>query len=158
VKPLVGRAAELAVVERLLMTADRRPRIVSVHGPGGIGKSRLLAEIGRLARDTGRQLRVLRSVDIEGSSRLPLAWKGLAVSASLHRWRSSSTIARQRRCAVSSTKFWCRASRIWLSRWPLSPDGHAQLTVVGGSYEQDHGPPVDTQKAWEPYFGGQSLA
>ena len=39
--PLVGRAAELAAV---LGALDER-RLVTVHGPGGVGKSRLLAEV-----------------------------------------------------------------------------------------------------------------
>jgi hypothetical protein len=45
----VGRRAELRGIEDLL-TADEPPAsVVFVHGPGGIGKSTLLREVGRLA-------------------------------------------------------------------------------------------------------------
>ncbi len=45
--PLVGRAGELAGV---LGALDER-RLVTVHGPGGVGKSRLLAEVYWRMRD-----------------------------------------------------------------------------------------------------------
>ena len=50
--PLVGRREELASVESLL----RRPhvRLVTLLGPGGIGKSRLALEIARRQRDVYR--------------------------------------------------------------------------------------------------------
>jgi predicted ATPase len=58
--PLVGRERELDILERLWLQAcgERRPRLVSVIGPAGIGKSRLAEEFARLvvARG-GRALR-----------------------------------------------------------------------------------------------------
>lgn len=51
----VGRADALASVDRFL-SGDTLLRVLLVHGPGGIGKSTLLREIGRRARAAGRPL------------------------------------------------------------------------------------------------------
>lgn len=48
-----GRAGALGVVDRLL-DGDGSARVLLVHGPGGIGKSALLREIGRRAGARGR--------------------------------------------------------------------------------------------------------
>jgi hypothetical protein len=50
----VGRAAELAFLERCL-TDEPPASVVLVHGPGGIGKSSLLRELGRRAELLGRE-------------------------------------------------------------------------------------------------------
>ena len=42
--PLVGRAADLAFLADL----SRDHRVVTITGPGGVGKTRVLAELGRL--------------------------------------------------------------------------------------------------------------
>ncbi len=42
--PLVGRAADLAALEDLV----RESRVVTITGPGGVGKTRALVELGRL--------------------------------------------------------------------------------------------------------------
>jgi hypothetical protein len=48
----VGRARELALLDRVLdPTSDRS--VVLIHGPGGIGKSAVLREVRRRARDRG---------------------------------------------------------------------------------------------------------
>ena len=53
-EPLVGRSAELASLERTLHAArDQRPRMRLVTGEPGVGRSRLLAEAGELARQLG---------------------------------------------------------------------------------------------------------
>ena len=45
--PMVGRAAELAILTQMLrnVTEHRRPELVTVFGPAGVGKSRLLREL-----------------------------------------------------------------------------------------------------------------
>ena len=42
--PLVGRAADLAALVELA----REHRVVTITGPGGVGKTRILIELGRL--------------------------------------------------------------------------------------------------------------
>jgi hypothetical protein len=51
----VGRVAELSMLERCL-SDDPPASVVLVHGPGGIGKSTLLRELGRRARESGREV------------------------------------------------------------------------------------------------------
>ncbi|MEA2435815.1 MAG: hypothetical protein QOF65_371 [Thermoleophilaceae bacterium] len=54
----VGRAAELAFFDSLLVD-DPPASVVLVHGPGGIGKSTLLREVGRRAAERGRSPRLV---------------------------------------------------------------------------------------------------
>src|SRR5215469_8015952 len=49
-----GRAAELIFVEQCLDAHDPPASVVHICGPGGIGKSTLLREVARRARDRGR--------------------------------------------------------------------------------------------------------
>ena len=60
--PMVGRDHELATLRGLLDEAieGRLPRLVIVSGPAGIGKSRLLRELIRVAGDGVDELLVLR--------------------------------------------------------------------------------------------------
>ena len=54
----VGRAADLAFFDALLVD-DPPASVVLVHGPGGIGKSTLLREVGRRAESRGRSARLV---------------------------------------------------------------------------------------------------
>jgi class 3 adenylate cyclase len=51
--PMVGRDREMALVESIWdrVVAERRPHLVTVIGPAGIGKSRLVSEISTLIGD-----------------------------------------------------------------------------------------------------------
>ncbi|HEU4657702.1 MAG TPA: AAA family ATPase [Capillimicrobium sp.] len=67
---LVGRAAELAAVDELLTELERgTPRALEILGPAGIGKSRLLAELG--ARADARGHVVLSGAGAELEQDLP---------------------------------------------------------------------------------------
>src|SRR3954467_15477529 len=54
----VGREPELAFFDALLVD-DPPASVVLVHGPGGIGKSTLLREVGRRAEPRGRSPRLV---------------------------------------------------------------------------------------------------
>jgi len=65
--PLVGRQRELATFEAYLEAAQEgRGGIMFVAGEPGIGKTRLLVEIGRLARARGWEVLSGRAYDSEG--------------------------------------------------------------------------------------------
>ncbi|MBK8233793.1 MAG: ATP-binding protein [Candidatus Eisenbacteria bacterium] len=49
----VGRAAELDLFRSVLRAEDLPFAVIHIHGPGGIGKSTLLREYGRLAAEEG---------------------------------------------------------------------------------------------------------
>ena len=49
--PFVGRQPELATLSRMLTDSDLR--LVTIQGPGGVGKSRLLLELGRSVAEAG---------------------------------------------------------------------------------------------------------
>jgi class 3 adenylate cyclase/tetratricopeptide (TPR) repeat protein len=59
--PFVGRGDELALLELLLLRSvrERRPQLVSLVGPAGIGKSRLAGEFAVGARDRQPGLKVV---------------------------------------------------------------------------------------------------
>ena len=50
----VGRAAELSRFRMILAEPDE-PRVVYVHGPGGVGKTALLHQFAWLAEQAGRR-------------------------------------------------------------------------------------------------------
>ena len=53
--PMLGRVSELAVLQGIWerVVAERRPHLLTVFGPAGIGKTRLAGEFARLAREAG---------------------------------------------------------------------------------------------------------
>jgi class 3 adenylate cyclase/tetratricopeptide (TPR) repeat protein len=59
VTPFVGRRRELDLLSGLWeqVVDERRPRMVTVIGPPGIGKSRLVRELGQRIQEAGRLLR-----------------------------------------------------------------------------------------------------
>src|SRR2546425_5794608 len=56
--PMLGRVSELAVLQRIWerVVAERRPQLVTLFGPAGIGKTRLATEFAQLARDGGARV------------------------------------------------------------------------------------------------------
>src|SRR5918999_1146505 len=69
---LIGRSAELAELEAALAdAADWRPSLAFVAGDSGVGKTRLLAELERRARDAGTLVLAGDSVALGGDSELP---------------------------------------------------------------------------------------
>jgi class 3 adenylate cyclase len=55
---MLGRESELAVLERTWerVVAERRPQLVTLFGPAGIGKTRLASEFGQLAQAGGARV------------------------------------------------------------------------------------------------------
>jgi len=69
---LIGRSAELAELAAALADAtDGRPSLAFVAGESGVGKTRLLAELERRARDGGALVLAGDSIDLGGESELP---------------------------------------------------------------------------------------
>jgi class 3 adenylate cyclase len=56
--PMLGRASELAVLQGIWerVVAERRPSLLTVFGPAGIGKTRLSSEFSRLAAEAGARV------------------------------------------------------------------------------------------------------
>ncbi|MGW4356991.1 AAA family ATPase, partial [Nocardia sp. NPDC004582] len=67
IEPFVGRVHELAVLDATYHTPARR-RVYLVEGPAGIGKSRLLAESARRARDAGLRTITVTATEYEQST------------------------------------------------------------------------------------------
>lgn len=65
--PLVGRAGELKRLERLLGD-DEAPRVVFVRGEGGVGKSRLAAELESRASERGWTVARGRAYPVESGT------------------------------------------------------------------------------------------
>ena len=69
---LIGRSAELAELEAALAdAAGGRPSLAFVAGESGVGKTRLLAELMRRARDNGMLVLAGETVDLGGEGELP---------------------------------------------------------------------------------------
>ena len=105
-RPLVGRDTELELLDRRLRDAcGGEPRFVVVHGEPGIGKTSLLAELGRRAEQEGCLVLDGRATELERE--LPFARSST---------RSTPTSSRSRRacstaCRPRSSPSWRRCSR-----------------------------------------------
>lgn len=66
----VGRAAECARFDRML--AGQAEPVWFLHGPGGIGKTTLLAELARRAEDAGR---IVLEIDARHLAASPASWR-----------------------------------------------------------------------------------
>jgi len=62
--PMLGRVSELAVLQRIWerVVDERRPQLVTLFGPAGIGKTRLASEFAQLARAGGARAVMGRSL------------------------------------------------------------------------------------------------
>jgi predicted ATPase len=69
--PLLGRLEEQRLVTTLLDDVATRGRALVLHGAPGIGKSRLLAEAERAARERG--MLVLVTAGVQSETHLPFA-------------------------------------------------------------------------------------
>ena len=69
---LIARSAELAELEAALAdAAGGRPSLALVAGESGVGKTRLLGELERRARDGGTLVLAGDSIDLGGEGELP---------------------------------------------------------------------------------------
>jgi hypothetical protein len=74
-----GRHSEVSFLELCLDAADPPASVVHVCGPGGIGKSTLLREVGRRARERGRRVVALDGREVgPGTAMLDDALRALA--------------------------------------------------------------------------------
>ena len=69
--PLVGRLDEQRLLTSLLDDVATRGQAIVLHGEPGIGKSRLLAEADRTARERG--MAVLTTAGVQSEAHLPFA-------------------------------------------------------------------------------------
>src|ERR687896_2079316 len=69
--PLVGRLEEQSLLASLLDDVGTRGQALVLHGEPGIGKSRLLSEAERTARERG--MAVLSTVGVQSEAHLPFA-------------------------------------------------------------------------------------
>jgi predicted ATPase len=70
--PLVGREHELGVLRRRVA----EERLVTVVGPGGVGKTRLALEAAAVAAESGRAVTVVELTSVQDEHRVPAALSG----------------------------------------------------------------------------------
>jgi predicted ATPase/DNA-binding SARP family transcriptional activator len=70
--PLVGREHELGTLHRRVA----EERLVTVVGPGGVGKTRLALEAAAAAAESGRAVTVVELASVQDEHRLPAALSG----------------------------------------------------------------------------------
>ena len=69
--PICGRSTEIEILTELLDDVGRRGAALVLHGDPGIGKSRLLSEAARTARERG--MTVLTATGVQSEAHLPFA-------------------------------------------------------------------------------------
>ena len=67
----IGRTDELATLDRLLASGSDRLRLALIGGEAGVGKSRLVAEWARRAREGGARVLVGGAIDVGETASLP---------------------------------------------------------------------------------------
>ena len=88
--PLVGRAQEQTLLTSLVDEVDERGEALVLRGEPGIGKSRLLSEAARMARERG--MTVLTTTGVQSEARLPFA--GLLADDHAHATGHEPTLLR----------------------------------------------------------------
>jgi hypothetical protein len=143
----IGRQAELAVL-RSALSARRPPfSVLHVHGPGGVGKSTLLLEFARLAREAGRTVVMLDGRDVQPSRPAFLAALVEALGAATRRKGRRPTVPDRAVILIDTYE-----SLSALDRWlrdavlPTWPSG--VLTVLAG--REPPALPWVTDLAWAP--------
>jgi hypothetical protein len=77
-----GRGDEIALFQRMLRQPADAPAVLFVHGPGGIGKSALLAHFARVAENAGRCVVALDANHVEPTpAGFEAAWASLLGTA-----------------------------------------------------------------------------
>src|SRR5688572_8751457 len=61
----VGRESECAIFRAALSAPDLPFYVLDIYGPGGVGKSNLLAEFGRIAADVGADAYLIDARNVE---------------------------------------------------------------------------------------------
>src|SRR5438270_2124042 len=69
----VGRHRELATFRQWLLADPQLPELLSISGPGGVGKTTLLRAVRRLALELGRPVTIVDGRDFPGTPRGLLA-------------------------------------------------------------------------------------
>lgn len=78
-KRFVGRTGEVARFAAALAAPDPPFAVLHIYGPGGIGKTTLLHELGRIAQQAGRQVIYIDGRDVDPSPAGLLTVLGLAL-------------------------------------------------------------------------------
>ncbi len=84
--PMVGRDHELALLERRV----RDERLVTVVGPGGVGKTRVALEAVAAAAESGRPVTVVELASVQDEHRVPAA---LSIALGLRARRDDEVLA-----------------------------------------------------------------
>lgn len=127
----VGRLRERETLRALLAHRQAAVEVVHLHGPGGIGKSALLAEAAQLAIDVGRPVVAVHGRDVEPSPRsflAALAWSlgSEERGSSVHdHWPAEAVLLVDDYERLSALDGWLRGS--FLPRLPAGT-----LTLLAG--------------------------